>query len=64
MNSLEELKARIEELATVKYVPKRVYIICLDRKRYLSTIQKHCQRINDENVWMNFRNIEKRIKEK
>lgn len=64
MISYEELMARIDELSTVNYVPKRLYIVCLDRKRYLSTIEKHCQRINDEHVWQNFRTIEKRIKEK
>lgn len=64
MNSLDEIKARMEELATVEFVPKRLYIICLDRKRYLSTIEKHCHLINDEIIWKNFRKIEKRIKEK
>lgn len=64
MNSFETLKGRLDELSTVAYVPKRLYIICLDRKRYLEVIQKHCKRLNDENIWHNFRIIEKRIKEK
>lgn len=64
INSLEKIKARLEELATLKYVPKRLYIICLEKKRYLQIIEKHCQDINDEIVWENFRKIERRIKEK
>ena len=54
----------MNELSTVKYVPKRLYIICLEQKRYLEMIEKHCQSIDDESIWMNFREIEKRIKEK
>lgn len=64
MNSLETLKSRFAELLTVEYVPRRLYIICLDRKRYLEMIEKHCKRMNDEQIWCNFRKIEKRIKEK
>lgn len=64
MNSLEKLRIRLEELATLKYVPKRLYIICLEQKRYLEIIEKHCRCINDESVWINFRKIERRIKEK
>ncbi|XP_055301881.1 transcription termination factor, mitochondrial-like [Sitodiplosis mosellana] len=63
-NSLKKLRTRMNELATVKYKAKRLYIICLERKRYLEIIEKHCQCIDDENVWINFREIEKRIKEK
>lgn len=61
---LKELRSRIEELATVEYVPKRLYIICLERKGYLNAVEKHCERINDANIWKNFKTIEKRIKEK
>lgn len=64
MNSVETLKGRLNELSTVGYVPKRLYIICLDQKRYLEVIEKHCKRLNDENIWRHFRIIEKRIKEK
>lgn len=64
MNSLETLKARFAETLSVEYMPKRLYIICLDRKRYLEIIEKHCQRMNNENIWCKFRKIEKGIKEK
>lgn len=63
-NSLEKLKSRLDELATVNYIPRRLYIICLERKRYMEMIEKHCTDMGDVNIWNNFRKIERRIKEK
>lgn len=63
-SSVDTLTTRLEELSTVRFVPKRLYFICLERKRYLEMIETHCQRLNDDNIWQNFRLIEKRIKEK
>lgn len=62
-NSLEKLKLRLDELATIKCIPKRLYIICLERKRYMEMIEKHCANMDDVNIWNNFRKIERRIKE-
>ncbi|XP_031635754.1 transcription termination factor, mitochondrial-like [Contarinia nasturtii] len=63
-NSLETLRVRFNELAAIKCHPKRVYVICLEKKRYLEMIEKHCQSVDDKNVWEHFRKIEKRLKEK
>lgn len=63
-NSLKTLQTRLHELASVEYKPDRLYIICLDRKRYLKLVEKHCQSRNDADAWCKFRKIEKAIKEK
>lgn len=63
-NSLKTLQTRLNELASVEYKPNRLYIICLDRRRYLQFVEKHCQSINNANVWCKFREIEKSIKGK
>lgn len=62
--NFKELKLRISELTTINFIPKRLYIICLDRKQYLKIIKNHCQILDDEIVWNNFQKIEKRIKER
>lgn len=63
-NSIETLKNRINELESVELKPKRLYIICLDRKNYLKFIEKHCCQLNDKKIWSNFRKIETEIKQK
>lgn len=63
-NSLETLKTRLKELKSVKLHPKRLYVICLESKRYLKMIEQHCNRFNDTEIWSNFHHIETRIKQK
>lgn len=63
-NSVETLENRIKELLSVELKPKRLYIICLDRKSYLKFIEKHCSRLNDKRIWSNFQKIETEIKQK
>lgn len=63
-NSVETLENRMKELQSVELKPKRLYIICLDRKNYLKFIEKHCCHLNDKRIWTNFQKIEIEIKQK
>lgn len=61
---METLENRMKQLESVELKPKRLYIICLDRKSYLKFIERHCSRLNDTKIWSNFRKIEIEIKQK
>lgn len=63
-SNLEELKIRLNELTAIEFIPKRLYIICLDRKRYLKIIEQYCEGKNENRIWDQFMLIEKRLKER
>ena len=60
--NLDELKLRMDELASIGLIPEKLYFICLDRKRYLERVGRFCMKKNCPVTLNKFRSIEKRIK--
>lgn len=60
--NLDELKLRINELTAIGLKPRKLYSICLDRKRYLEMVGKFCRKKNCPVAFETFKSIEKRIK--
>lgn len=60
--NLDELKLRMDELASIGLIPEKLYFICLDSKRYLERVGKFCTKKKCPVTLNRFKSIEKRIK--
>lgn len=60
--NLDELKLRLNELHAIGLIPRKLYLLCLDSKRYLEMVGKFFREKNCPIISFKFKSIEKRIK--